>query len=121
MLFFKCEAASKFEQLTRSDCSVIVLSVVKFPGSTCSSRRGLGLCAPPHGAAGGSEPLSVSVQDASLLDVVGQQEPGDQVVALVLRVSASPPVSLCTGGSWLAGSVLGCGLVRCGFRASLQP
>lgn len=70
---------------------------------------------------GGSEPLSVSVQDASLLDVMGQQEPGDQVVALVLRVSASPPVFLYTGGSRLAGSVLGCGLVRCGFRASLQP
>lgn len=52
---------------------------------------------------GGSEPLSVSVQDASLLDVMGQQEPGDQVVALVLRVSASPPVFLYTGGSWLAG------------------
>ena len=53
MLFFKCEAASEFKQLTRSDCSVIVLSVVKFPDSMCSSRRGLDLCVFPHGAAGG--------------------------------------------------------------------
>lgn len=70
---------------------------------------------------GGSGPLSISVQDACLWDVMGQQEHGDQVVALVLRVSASTPVFLYAGGSRLAGPVLGYGLVHCGFRASLQP
>lgn len=70
---------------------------------------------------GGSEPLIISAQDACLWDVMGQQEHGDRVVALVLRVSASTPVFLYTGGSRLARAVLGYGLVRCGFRASLQP
>ena len=46
---------------------------------------------------GGSERLSISVWDASLLDVMDQQENGDQVVALGLRASANARVFLYTG------------------------
>lgn len=87
MLFFKCEAASKFKQLQAGVQVCPALSVVQFPDSMCSSRRRwTSVCSTRR--CWGAQDAQRQCQDASLLDVMGQQEPGDQVVKL-----ASPPVS----------------------------
>lgn len=94
----------KFNSFTHSGCRVIARSVIKSPDSTCSSCQGWTHMCSHTVLLGGSERLGISVRDASLLDVTDQQESGDQVLALVLRVSANTLVFLYTG--WLpAGQV----------------